>query len=303
MDASAVTTPITGPASCDVLIAGGGFPGLALAIALRQSLGKSFAVTVADPAFGRQSTDGRASAIAAAARRLFEQLGVWAAAADDAQPILDMVVTDSRLGDAVRPVFLTFGGEIAPGEPFAHMIENRHLIAPLLAEAKEVGVTLIAGAVTDSTPAGARVDVVLADGSQMSPRLVVAADGARSRCARPPAFKVSAGRTDSPASSSPSRTSAIIRGGPRSISSPPDRSRSCRSKAADRRWYGPRRARKRNASSRCLPICFTPSSSGASACISATSPLRRHPRAYPLGLSVARSFIAERLALIGDSHM
>ena len=51
-----------------------------------------------------------------------------------------MVVTDSRLDDAVRPAFLTFAGEIEPGEPFAHMIENRRLIAALEAKAKETGV-------------------------------------------------------------------------------------------------------------------------------------------------------------------
>ena len=94
----------------DVLIAGGGFAGLTLAIALRQALGPSFSVTLADPALGKShvsnshADDERASAIVAAARRLFETIGVWDAVAADAQPILDMVVTDSRLGDAVRPV-------------------------------------------------------------------------------------------------------------------------------------------------------------------------------------------------------
>ena len=51
----------------DVLIAGGGFAGLTLAIALRQALGPSFAVTVADPALGvSHAGDERASAIVAA---------------------------------------------------------------------------------------------------------------------------------------------------------------------------------------------------------------------------------------------
>ena len=117
----------------DVLIGGAGFAGLALAIALRQALGPSFEVVVADPALGRASpADARASAIVAAARRLFETIGVWDKIADDAQPILDMVVTDSRLDDAVRPVFLTFDGDVEPGEPFAHMIENGPLLAALL---------------------------------------------------------------------------------------------------------------------------------------------------------------------------
>jgi 2-octaprenyl-6-methoxyphenol hydroxylase len=137
----------------DVLIAGGGFAGLTLAIALRQALGPSFAVTVADPALGvSHADDERASAIVAAARRLFETLGVWDAVSGQAQPILDMVVTDSRLDDAMRPVFLTFAGEVEPGEPFAHMIENRFLVAALAAKAKEVGVELRSASVSDVTP-------------------------------------------------------------------------------------------------------------------------------------------------------
>ena len=43
-----------------------------------------------------------------------------------------MVVTDSKLEDATRPVFLTFAGDVEPGEPFAHMVENRHLIDALV---------------------------------------------------------------------------------------------------------------------------------------------------------------------------
>ncbi len=125
----------------DVLIGGAGFAGLALAIALRQALGPLFSVAVADPALGKtHSGDLRASAIAAAARRLFETIGVWDAVAAEAQPILDMAVTDSKLNDAVRPVFLSFGGEIEPGEPFAHMIENGPLVDALTAKAKQLGI-------------------------------------------------------------------------------------------------------------------------------------------------------------------
>src|SRR6202166_460113 len=166
----------------DLLIGGAGFAGLALAIALRQGLGESFAVTVVDPALGAlKSKDPRASAIAAAARRLFEAIEVWDAVAGDAQPILDMVVTDSKLDDAVRPTFLTFGGEVEEGEPFAHMIENRHLVDALVVKAKELGVDLRSGAVAGFENAANTIDVALADGEKISVRLLVGADGAHSK--------------------------------------------------------------------------------------------------------------------------
>jgi 2-octaprenyl-6-methoxyphenol hydroxylase len=165
----------------DVLIAGGGFAGLTLAIALRQALGPSFAVMVADPVLGKSHADDeRASAIVAAVRRLFEALDVWGSVESEAQPILDMVVTDSRLGDAMRPVFLTFAGEVEPGEPFAHMIENRFLIGALSAKAEAAGVTLSSLAVTNVANDGRSAVVEFSDGSACGARLVAAADGARS---------------------------------------------------------------------------------------------------------------------------
>jgi 2-octaprenyl-6-methoxyphenol hydroxylase len=192
----------------DVLIGGAGIIGLALAVTLRRSLGSSFSVAVADPALanapggGLHSGNGRATAIVASARRLLTTIGVWERI--EAQPILDMVITDSRLTDAVRPTFLTFAGEVEPGEPFGHMVENAPLIEALLERANAEGVVLFPAAVADvDLPAPAdeagwveparpnasrsaarissdRVEVTLADGEKISTRLLAAADGARS---------------------------------------------------------------------------------------------------------------------------
>jgi 2-octaprenyl-6-methoxyphenol hydroxylase len=165
-----------------IVICGGAFAGLALALALRQGLGPEIPVIVADPALAqRPSRDPRATAIVAACRRLFEALGVWEEVAPKAQAILDMVVTDSELADATRPAFLTFAGEVEPGEPFAHMVENRNLIDALASRAEAAGVDLRATAVDSYEASADGIDVVLADGSTIAASLLVAADGARSK--------------------------------------------------------------------------------------------------------------------------
>ncbi|HEY4407769.1 MAG TPA: ubiquinone biosynthesis hydroxylase [Xanthobacteraceae bacterium] len=166
----------------DVLIGGAGVAGLALAVALHQGLGEGFRVTVADPALDQTPGDPRASAIVAAAERLLQAIGVWDRIAGEAQPILDMVVTDSRLTDAVRPVFLTFDGDAEPGQPFAHMVENGPLHAALLDKARGTGVVLRAAAIAEAAPSsgGRDLDVTLVGGERLRARLLVAADGARS---------------------------------------------------------------------------------------------------------------------------
>src|SRR5258707_13087381 len=165
-----------------IVIGGGAFGGLALALALRQGLGTGIPIIVADPALAaRPSRDPRATAIVAACRRLFDAIGVWDQVAGQAQPILDMVVTDSKLQDATRPAFLTFAGNVEPGEPFAHMVENRHLIDVLVARAEAEGVDLRAIPVSTYESRADDVDVTLADGTVIEARLLVAADGARSK--------------------------------------------------------------------------------------------------------------------------
>lgn len=176
MDDRPSTTPI------DVAIAGGGFAGLALAIALRQALGPRISVCVADPAFKRaELEDARATAIAAAARRLLQAIGVWERVAPEAQPINEMIITDSRLRDVTRPQFLNFAGEIEPGEPFAHMIENQVLLRALMQRAREAGLDLAPMSITGFGRARAHLDASFDDGRRVACRLLVAADGARSR--------------------------------------------------------------------------------------------------------------------------
>lgn len=168
--------------SLDVLVAGAGYVGLAAAVSLKQAR-PSLAVAVVDAApAGVWRKDGRASAIAAAACRMLDQLGVWNEIAPEAQAITEMIVTDSRTSDPVRPVFLTFDGEVAPGEPFAHMVANKDLNGALRRRAEQVGIGIIEGvAVSAFDINGAGITVHLADGATLKARLLVAADGVNSK--------------------------------------------------------------------------------------------------------------------------
>jgi 2-octaprenyl-6-methoxyphenol hydroxylase len=165
----------------DVLVAGAGYVGLATAVSLKQAR-PNLAVAVVDAApAGLWQKDTRASAIAAAASRMLDRLGCWEEIAPQAQAMTEMIVTDSRTTDPVRPVFLTFDGEVAPGEPFAHMVSNKVLNGALRRRAAELGIDIIEGVAVSSFEAGAIMKVHLADGVSVETRLLAAADGVKSK--------------------------------------------------------------------------------------------------------------------------
>lgn len=179
---------VSSGASGKVVIAGGGLVGLAGALAIKHRLGERLEVSVYDPRFATDtllsdSETGvhRATAIAAAGQRLLQRLGVWSQIAALAQPIHDMVITDSRVGDVVRPAFLTFEGEATAGEPFAHMVPDAPLLAALQARAQTQAIALVGTSVLRSEMAEGRALAILANGERVAADLVIAADGARSK--------------------------------------------------------------------------------------------------------------------------
>jgi 2-octaprenyl-6-methoxyphenol hydroxylase len=164
----------------DITIAGGGIAGLTLALALKIGLDDEIAVTVADPAgFAPRDNDLRAYAMAAGTRRMFETLGIWSSVEAAAEPIADMVITDTSLSEPIRPALLSFGGVMRSGEPFAHMVPNKDLTAALLEAAKAHDITLIKARITGFDQEPSRVTLTTSDGPRAT-RLLVAADGARS---------------------------------------------------------------------------------------------------------------------------
>nr|WP_275451017.1 ubiquinone biosynthesis hydroxylase [Afipia sp. P52-10] len=294
-----------------IVIGGGGFAGLALALALRQGLGEGFTIIVADPALAtRPSRDPRASAIIAAGRNLFETLGVWGAVASHAQPILDMVVTDSRLEDVARPVFLTFAtepGRSADGEtaeasqPFAHMVENRFLIDALVEACTAQGVTLRPTAVTNFSHGHGTIAVTFADGDLTEAALLVAADGGRSALRE---------RAGIPTYGWDYDQSGIVvtvaherehngRAEEHFLPAGPFAILPLTGKRASLVWTETRRDAERIVA---LPEdAFRHELTRRFGLHLGELHAETTPRAFPLGYFIARSFVGERLALVGDA--
>ncbi|WP_036223087.1 FAD-dependent monooxygenase [Maritalea myrionectae] len=165
----------------DILIVGAGPAGLTLALALKQAMpelqvGLNDVHKIEVP-----QKDGRASALALGVTSVFEALGVWADMLPDASPIDGMHITDSSDNDLTRPLFLRFEGDVKPGQPFAHMVPNKSTIGALLNRLDEFDVEMIApDKVTSIVPGDAFSTVEFESGKLVEASVVVAADGARS---------------------------------------------------------------------------------------------------------------------------
>ena len=164
----------------DILIAGGGLNGPALALALAQG-GLTVAVIDARPAPERAEAgfDGRAYALAIASKRLLQAVGVWDRVAAHSQPMLKIRASDGHAGQGASPFHLSFdSGEIEEG-PMGYMLEDRFLYAAFLATmAEEPGITLLSGETVVAQEAGPQgVSVTLASGRRLTGRLLVGCDG------------------------------------------------------------------------------------------------------------------------------
>lgn len=167
----------------DIAIIGGGLNGPALALALSRA-GLSSVVIDALPAqdLADAEFDGRAYALALTSARLMEGIGIWPKIAEDAQPMLEIKVTDGRAGQGPSPMFMHFDhAEIEEG-PMGHMVEDRHLRRALLQTAKaDPKITLMNAATVMAQSADATgITLTLADGQTLRARLAVGADGRRS---------------------------------------------------------------------------------------------------------------------------
>jgi 2-octaprenyl-6-methoxyphenol hydroxylase len=175
------------PERFDVAIAGGGLVGRTLALALVKLAPQGFRVALVDAepahAEGRGPEDPRALALSAATRNLLSALELWAPLAPKAQAIEAIEITDSALSAALRPHFLGFAEELRQDGAGVYIVEHGDLNSVLAAAVAKEGAIEIHAAdrVTDFTTDAFAVEASLASGKAIAAPLLVAADGKRSR--------------------------------------------------------------------------------------------------------------------------
>jgi 2-octaprenyl-6-methoxyphenol hydroxylase len=167
----------------DIIIVGGGLNGPALALAAAQA---GFAVTIIDtlPVDQRKQPDfdGRSYALALSSKRLLQGIGVWGAVADHAQPMLEIKVTDGIAGKGPSPWMMHFDhAEIEEG-PMGFMVEDRHLRRAFLdaMAASPLITQLSEETVVSQSIAPASASVTLASGKTDSGSILIGSDGRRS---------------------------------------------------------------------------------------------------------------------------
>ncbi|MBT4830197.1 MAG: UbiH/UbiF/VisC/COQ6 family ubiquinone biosynthesis hydroxylase [Marinovum sp.] len=168
---------------CDIAIVGGGFNGPALALAAAQ-VGLRVIVLDATSHKPRKNAkfDGRAYALALASKRLMAAVGVWENVAQDAEPMLNIRVSDGHAGVGASPFFMDFDHAELEEGPMGYMVEDRHLRYALQAAMQTSPLIeyRLATRVTGQSTGPEGVTLSLANNQKITTRLLVGADGRQS---------------------------------------------------------------------------------------------------------------------------
>ena len=167
----------------DLVIVGGGLNGSLLALAAAQS---GLSATVVDRApIGAVQADGRAYSISYSSAQLFHALGLWDDLESHAQPMLDIRVSEGRVGQGAAPFVMHFDHHELEEGPMGYLIEAKDLTPVLDKAVAALGrIEWIAEAeavAQDVTPAG--IALTLSNGERREARVLVGCDGRASKVA------------------------------------------------------------------------------------------------------------------------
>jgi 2-octaprenyl-6-methoxyphenol hydroxylase len=161
----------------EAMVVGGGPAGLTAATALAQA-GVPTALIAGRP----RPTDNRTTALLVGSVTALRTLGVWHRCQANAAPLRVMRIVDDT-GRLLRAPEVRFEADEIGLEAFGYNIENRYLIAAMLAVAYEITALEVIAEDATSVAVGAdAVTVTLESGDIVVAKLAVGADGRRSAC-------------------------------------------------------------------------------------------------------------------------
>lgn len=168
----------------DAAIAGGGAVGLALACALRKFGPPGLRIGVLDPRFGAsgriEAMANRTSLVASGPCRLLRSLGLGDRLFSRSQPVFGMEISDSKLDDEIRMTRLRFDPDTDQKEPLGYLMAHGDLEPALENLTAELGIEVHTTRIEEFSRGPASVRLDTGAGAVLRASLVIGADGRNS---------------------------------------------------------------------------------------------------------------------------
>ena len=291
----------------DIIISGASHSGLVLARAMSEALGARARIAIIDiapaGAAGNNGDNPRAFALSRSSKQMLDVLGAWSLVADNAQPITDIEITDSSLDAGVRPVVLRYENILDDGGPASYVVPDAALVTALRQVVRQSpNVEILSGtSMATITQETGFAHIRLDDDRDLTTKLIAVAEGRSSKTRDQAGIKVVAsdyaqsGIVTVISHEKPHNGTAVqhfLPAGPFAIL-PMTGNRSCITWTEDRD-----RARELMAADDQTFLAEVDRRVGGRM---GGIELEGPRRSWPLSIHMARSFIAQRLALIGDT--
>lgn len=168
----------------DVVISGASASGLALALALSRASGGSLRIGVVEKTTSSlaEHPNFPAFAISAGSRHMMEALGVWNELSSQAQKVERIEITDSSLEDSIRPIFLRYNNITFDGEPATHIVQGDVLITTLRRSIQNHTAIdfLFEKEITSFSAQGLYADIHFKSGEIVQTKVLISAEGRQS---------------------------------------------------------------------------------------------------------------------------
>lgn len=170
----------------DIIIGGTGIIGSVMALALAEQ-GLKIVLVDETPNQAKHNLkfDGRAYALSLSTFKMLSVLDVWKDLAKSVQPILDIKVSDGRVGQGASPFYMHFDHRDMECGPIGYMVEDRFLrniLLEKLSACRSVS-TIFGSRIVSQRINSGQIEIKLENNFVISGKLLIGSDGRKSTIA------------------------------------------------------------------------------------------------------------------------